>query len=55
LDSLSQCKFSYNDLGAWQDSWDEDMDHIPSAIKMSFKFKDEEQLREFVVNIPISP
>jgi len=55
LDGLSVCKFSYSDGEVWQSFWDENSAKLPKAIKMNFKFKDEDKEREFVVNIPIGP
>jgi hypothetical protein len=55
LDNLSDCRFNYSDGKAWLMHWEEDMGQIPKAIKIYFKFSEEEQEREFIVNIPISP
>lgn len=55
LEDLSDCKFSYSDGGTWQESWDETKEEFPRMIKITFKFQGENQEREFLVNIPISP
>ena len=55
LAGISDCKFSYSDGLTWETSWGEDKGHLPLAIKVSFRFKDEDRQRESVVKIPISP
>ena len=55
LGDISVCKFSYSDGTAWEDSWGQEKGSFPLAIKVSFRFRDEDKEREFVVNIPISP
>jgi len=54
LENLGDCKFSYWDGLAWQNSWSEDKGVLPRAIKINFKFSDETKEEEFVVNIPVS-
>jgi|GEM_PF-2405423 len=54
LSNLSECRFSYSDGLTWKESWDENTLQFPKAIKMTYKFQDEDKQREFVVNIPIS-
>jgi len=53
LDNLSSCVFSYSDGVDWLASWD-DAKKFPKAIKIDFKFKDDDRNREFIVNIPLS-
>ncbi len=55
LDKLADCKFSYNDGTAWKDAWDKDTGSHPNMVKITFRFNDEEKMRNFVVNIPVSP
>ncbi|MBI4972199.1 MAG: prepilin-type N-terminal cleavage/methylation domain-containing protein [Candidatus Omnitrophica bacterium] len=54
LENLAACKFSYHDGAAWLESWDENKTGLPRAIKISFKFKDEDKERELLVNVPVS-
>jgi type II secretory pathway component PulJ len=55
LVNLSDCKFSYSDGQVWQENWEETKGALPRMIKITFKFQDENQEREFLVNIPVSP
>jgi hypothetical protein len=55
LQGIGDCKFSYSDGKAWQASWGQERGEFPTAIKVKYRFGDESQEREFVVNIPISP
>jgi hypothetical protein len=55
LEGISACRFNYYDGTSWQDRWEESKNEIPKAIRVTFKFPDEEREREFVAYIPISP
>ncbi|MGE5197003.1 MAG: type II secretion system protein GspJ [Deltaproteobacteria bacterium] len=54
LDNLSKCGFAYSDGAKWKENWEEDTQQFPRAIKINFKFKDEDREHEFIVNIPVS-
>lgn len=55
LADISACKFSYSDGQTWQTSWDESRGQLPVALKVDYRFRDEDKDREFMVNIPIGP
>ena len=55
LEGVRTCHFSYFDGSVWQERWEESREEIPKAIKISFKFQEEDQEKEFIVHIPISP
>jgi hypothetical protein len=55
LEGLSECRFSYSDGSTWKSDWDENLKDVPRMIRLVFKFKDEEKVRELVVNVPVSP
>ena len=54
LEGLSDCRFSYWDGQTWKTDW-EKAEELPQMIKINFKFADETEEQEFVVNIPVGP
>ncbi len=55
LEGLRNCKFSYSDGQNWYESWQEDKEGLPSAIKIVYQFQGEDHAEVFIVNIPVSP
>lgn len=55
IGELSDCAFSYSDGSNWKTFWNEDSGQLPQMIKLNFKLQYEEEERDFVVNVPVSP
>jgi prepilin-type N-terminal cleavage/methylation domain-containing protein len=54
LRRLADCRFSYGNNTLWQDIWSQDTQELPQMVRMRFRFQDEPQGQEVVVNIPVS-
>jgi hypothetical protein len=53
LADLGECSFSYSDGADWLAEWSGDLKQPPCAVKIVFRFKDESQIKEFMVRIPV--
>lgn len=55
LEDLVDCGFSYSDGTSWKSIWSQAEQRLPQLIKITFKYKEDLQPKEFIINIPVSP